>query len=170
MVEEETDGGEISPEGGEDSAPFRAMIARAEAAEAKLATIEQEAADAEVVAQQQRSEALDEIVNALDIPNLKSDLLLWVEGPITEESVDAALKAKGLNFVTTDEDPVTEAPQPEAPTSEPQLVPVSKLGQQVADAASGQGNKDFEQQINEAQTPGEIIAANEAAGTTVSYT
>ncbi len=170
MVDEETNGGEISSEGGEDSAPFRAMIARAEAAEAKLATIEQEAADAEHVAQQQRADAIESIVNDLDIPNLKDDLLRWVEGPITEESVDEALKAKGLNFVHQDVVPVIELPQPEAPTPTTPLVPVSKLGQQVADAASGQTAKDLNQQIAEAKNQAEVNALMEAAGLTAEYT
>lgn len=166
MVDEETNEGENTPEGEPESAPFRAMIARAEAAEAKLATIAQEAADAEVVAQQQRSDALEAIVNALEIPNLKEDLLRWVEGPITEESVQAALQAKGLNFV---QEAAVEEPQPMEPPPLAPLIPVSSLGQQVADAASGQVNKSLDDAIADAETPAEIAALMKQAGATVEY-
>jgi hypothetical protein len=168
MENEETNEGENASEGSPDSAPFRAMIARAEAAEAELATFKQEAADAELAAQQLRSDALDEIVNALEIPNLKDDLLRWVEGDVTEASVVAALEAKGFHLTGTE--PTQEVQQPEAPASPPPLIPVSTLGQQVADAASGQAQKTLDQQIAEAQTPAEIAELMNQAGASVDYT
>jgi hypothetical protein len=174
MVDEETNEGEDTPEGQGDSAPFRAAIARAEAAEAKLEVVEEERQTAELAAQQRRETALDVIVNARQIPNLKEDLLRWVEGDITEESVEAALQAKGLNFTqpTVDTQVFPDAGeelQPAAPLT-PGAIPVSTLGQQVADAASGQSAKTQEQKLNEAQTKEEVVALANEAGFTVSYT
>ena len=174
MVDEETNESEETPEGQGDSAPFRAAIARAEAAEAELKVIAEERQTAELAAQQRRETALDVIVNARQIPNLKEDLLRWVEGDITEESVEAALQAKGLNFtqptVETQVFPdAGEGLQPTAPLT-PSAVPVSTLGQQVADAASGQTAKTLDQSIAGAESAAEVAALMEEAGATVSYT
>ena len=174
MVDEETNEGEETSEGQGDSAPFRAAIARAEAAEAELKVIAEEAQKVELAAQQRRDVALDVIVNARQIPNLKEDLLRWVEGDITEESVEAALQAKGLNFAqpTVDTQVFPDAGeelQPTAPLT-PSAVPVSTLGQQVADAASGQSALTGEQKLAQADTPEEVIAHAQEAGFTVSYT
>jgi uncharacterized protein YbcC (UPF0753/DUF2309 family) len=167
MADEEINEGEETPEGSEESSVLKLQRQRADAAEAELAVLKQEKVDAELVAQQLREEALEEIVNALEIPNLKEDLLGWIKGEITEESVDAALKAKGLNFVK--EGTPIEAPQPTAPLT-PAPIPVSTLGQQVADAASGQTAKTLDQQLAEAKTPAEVNALMEEAGAAVSYT
>ena len=174
MADEEiNEGGETVPEGKEDSAPFRAMIARAEAAEAELEGIKQVQADAALVSQQARDAALTEIVNARGIPALKDSLLGWIEGDVTEESVEAALQAKGLNFVQPTVEniqmPVTEEPQPTAPlTVSP--VPVSTLAQQVADAASGATAKDLDAKLAEANDPATVAALMKEAGAAVSYT
>jgi hypothetical protein len=175
MADEETNEGEIAPEGEGDSAPFRAAIARAEAAEAELKVIAEERQTAELAAQQRRETALDVIVNARQIPNLKEDLLRWVEGDITEQSVETALQAKGLNFVQPTvetqafPESVIEEPQPAAPQLSV-TVPVSELGQQVADAAGGQTAKTLDQQIAGAQTKAEVVALMDEAGASVSYT
>lgn len=108
MADEEINEGEETPEGSEESSVLKLQRARADAAEAKLAVLEKEKEDVETAAQQLRSNTLEEIVNALEIPNLKEDLLRWIEGPVTEESVDAALQAKGLNFVDRGGDPPGE--------------------------------------------------------------
>ncbi len=175
MADEEiNEGGEPAPEGNEDSAPFRAMIARAEAAEAELEGIKQVQADAAVASQQVRVAALEVIVNARQIPALKDDLLSWIVGDITEESVEAALQAKGLNFVqptveTIPLTPVVEVATPEAPlTVSP--VPVSTLAQQVADAASGATAQDLDAQLAEADNPAEVARLMKEAGAAVSYT
>ena len=174
MENEEANEGEGTPEGDGDSAPFRAMIARAEAAEAKLETIEEEKQKVELAAQQQRETALDVIVNARQIPNLKEDLLRWVEGDVTEESVEAALQAKGLNFVQPGVETQVfptgdEAPQPTVPPTQV-TIPVSTLGQLVADAASGQSALTDEQKLAAADTPEAVVAHAKEAGFTVSYT
>ncbi len=174
MADEEINEGEvIAPEGNEDSAPFRAMIARAEAAEAELGAIKQVQADAALASQQVRDAALDVIVNRRQIPALKDSLLGWIEGDVTEESVEAALQAKGLNFVQPTVEniplPTVEVVTPEAPlTVSP--VPVSTLAQQVADAASGATAKDLDSELAEADNPAEVVRLMKEAGAAVSYT
>lgn len=174
MADEETNEGENTSEvQTEDSATFRAMIARAEAAEAKLEVIETEKADAALVTQQEREAALDVIVKSRGIPELQEDLLRWVKGDITEQSVEAALQAKGLNFVAPGVEniqlPAIGEPQPLAPQT-PVVVPVSTLGQQVADAASGQQSQSLQQKLDAAKTPAEVALLMEEAGAAVSYT
>jgi hypothetical protein len=173
MADEEINEGESAPEENVDSAPFRAMIARAEAAEAELEGIKQVQADAAVASQQVRMEALEVIVNRRQIPALKDDLFGWIEGDITEESVEATLQAKGLNFVQPTVEniqmPVVEVATPEAPlTVSP--VPVSTLAQQVADAASGATAQDLDAQLAEADNPAEVARLMKEAGAAVSYT
>lgn len=152
-----------------DSAPFRAALARADAAEAKLEVIEVEKRDAEAVAQQLRSDAMDVIVKSLDIPNLRDDLLRWVEGDVTLESVNAALQAKGLNFVPPGSLPEPQVLQPEV--AEPSASPAttSKLGQQVADAASGAVTADLDQGLLAADDKATVIKLMEEANASVSY-
>lgn len=169
--EETNEGGQPVVEVEPDSAPFRAAIARAEAAEAQLKVIEDEKRDAEVVEQQVRSDAMDVIVKSLDIPELASDLLGWVKGEVTPATVDAALKAKGLNFVKPGEQPATEDTlQPEAPEPLANLIPTSKLGQQVADAATGVAGKDLDTDLAEADDAATVIELMNKAGAAVSYT
>jgi hypothetical protein len=174
MADEEiNEGGEPAPEGNEDSAPFRAMIARAEAAEAELEGIKQVQADAALVSQQARMAALEVIVNARQIPALKDDLFSWIEGDITEATVEAALQAKGLNFVQPTVEniplPTVEVATPEAPLNV-SPVPVSTLAQQVADAASGATVKDLDAELAEADDPATVARLMKEAGAAVSYT
>lgn len=170
MENEETDeGGQTSVEPEGDSAPFRAALARAEAAEAQLKEIAEKEVIAETEAQQLRSDAVDAIVKLRGIPELAADLLRWVEGPITEESVEAALQAKGLNFVPGELPAPVELP-PLAPPVQPTIIPASKLGQQVADAASGAEGKTLDQKIADATNPADVAAVAEEAGFSVSYT
>lgn len=61
-------------------------------------------------------------------------------------------------------------PQPEATQTPVQTVPVSKLAQQVADAATGQGAKDLAQQLVDAEDAATVIALADEAGYAVSYT
>ncbi len=171
MADEETNEGEIPTEGEGESSVLKLQRARADAAEAELAVLKQEKADEVAVAQQLRSDSMEAIVNSLQIPNLKEDLLAWVTGEVTLETVDAALKAKGLNFAPTEGQPapVVEAQQPVAPPEFAPL-PVSALGQQVADAASGQTAANLDQQLAEATTQAEVAKLMTEAGAAVSYT
>ena len=152
-----------------DSAPFRDALRRAEAAEAKLEEIETAKRDAETVVQQLRSDAMDVIVKSLDIPNLRDDLLRWVEGDVTLESVNEALQAKGLNFVQPATQPAPEELQPEVAPITVSPVPVSKLGQSVADAASGAVEANLDEALLEADDAATVIKLMKEADASVSY-
>ncbi len=152
-----------------DSAPFRDALRRAEAAEAKLEEIETAKRDAETVVQQLRSDAMDVIVKSLDIPNLRDDLLRWVEGDVTLESVNEALQAKGLNFVQPAPQPAPEELQSEAAPITVSPVPVSKLGQSVADAASGAVEANLDTALLEADDRETVIKLMKEADASVSY-
>ena len=152
-----------------DSAPFRDALRRAEAAEAKLEEIETAKRDAETVVQQLRSDAMDVIVKSLDIPNLRDDLLRWVEGDVTLESVNDALQAKGLNFVQPAPQPAPEELQPEVAPITVSPVPVSKLGQSVADAASGAVEANLDTALLEADDRATVIKLMDEADASVSY-
>lgn len=152
-----------------DSAPFRDALRRAEAAEAKLEEIETAKRDAETVVQQLRSDAMDVIVKSLDIPNLRDDLLRWVEGDVTLESVNEALQAKGLNFVQPAPQPAPEELQPEVAPITVSPVPVSKLGQSVADAASGAVEANLDTALLEADDRETVIKLMKEADASVSY-
>ena len=170
MAEEETNEDTQTSEGDEESSVLKLQRARADAAEAELATMKAANEEAAAAVQQLREEAVTEIVNARGIPNLKDDVLRWVEGEITPATVESALQAKGLNFVQEGAtQPAPEALQSDAlPTQSP--VPVSTLGQQVADAASGQQAQSLEERLAATKTPAEVVALNVEAGTVVSYT
>jgi hypothetical protein len=164
MEELDDQDGTVEPKG-EESAPFRDMVKQRDAAMAKLAIMEAKEADALVEAQQLRENAAGEIVNALGVPKLKEDVLNWVEGELTEQSVRAALEAKGLNLVGTPD----EAPQePEAPSSDSNES-TSKLGQSVADAAQGGAVKELGSRIVEAENADALIAMMDEAGASVGY-
>ncbi len=160
---------------GEESGAFAAQRARADAAEAKVAAFELQATEAANELQQARVAAMDEIVKARSIEPLKDDLLTWVQGPVTTESVEAALQAKGLNFVQAPvetiqfPEPAQVATAPQAPQL-PVVQPVSTLGQQVANAASGQTAQTLDQAIAAAETPAEVARLMKEAGAAVSYT
>ena len=85
--------------------------------------------------------------------------------------MNAALKAKGLNFVQEGAPSTTlDVQQPTEPVVPVQtIVPVSKLGQQVADAASGQVTQTLDEALAAAETPAEVAALMKQAGAAVEY-
>ena len=117
-------------------------------------------AEWEVAAQTQRSETAKEIVNALGLPGLTEDVLQWVQGDITQESVFAALEARSIPL------PEGVDVQPKPDTSQPSA---SAVGQQVADAAAGVDGRTVEDRIADAQTPAELAAIVEEAGLSRSH-
>ena len=117
-------------------------------------------AEWEVAAQTQRSETAKEIVNALGLPGLTEDVLQWVEGDVTQESVIAALEARSIPL------PSGVEVQPKPDDSQPSA---SAVGQQVADAAAGVDGRTVEDRIADAQTPAELAAIVEEAGLSRSH-
>jgi len=117
-------------------------------------------AEWEVAAQTQRSETAKEIVNALGLPGLTEDVLQWVEGDVTQESVIAALEARSIPL------PSGVEVQPKPDDSQPSA---SAVGQQVADAAAGVDGRTVEDRIADAKTPAELAAIVEEAGLSRSH-
>ena len=109
-------------------------------------------AEVEALNQSKREEAAQQIVDTVGLPALKEDVLNWVEGDITQESVVEALQARGI--------PLSDAPVQPPQESQAQP-PVSEIGQRVADAAAGGAVKDLDARIAEAQTQEELQAIDE---------
>lgn len=110
-----------------------------------------------------RETATEQIVNALGLPGLKNDVLDWVEGDITEESVVAALKQRSIPLP----DSVAESVD-----AEPQNEPVGRaatVGQRVAEVASGTDGRSLEEKIAQATSQREINELMAEAGLTRSH-
>lgn len=133
----------------------------------QLKELAQFKADAEAAAQTQRTEAATDIVKSLGYEALADDVLGWVEGEVTVESVVAALQAKGLAVnIEPGEQPIPQDVQ------EPQAPPIGQaaaVGQQVAAAAQGTDNRDLNTRINQAETREELDALMEEAELTRSH-
>jgi hypothetical protein len=95
---------------------------------------------------------------------LADDVLNWVEGDITEDSVVEALKARSIP-VPAGVEPVVES----EPQDEPKIGSVSNVGQRVADAASGRDGRDLEQRIADAQSADEVAELMAEAGLSRSH-
>jgi len=117
-------------------------------------------AEVEALNQSKRDEAARQIVDTIGLPALKEDVLNWVEGDVTQESVVEALQARGIPLSDTPVQPPQDAPtQP----------PVSEIGQRVADAAAGGAVKDLDSRIAEAQNDDELLAIMQEADLTRSH-
>ncbi len=108
--------------------------------------------DAEEAAELAVNLAAEGFVNTLGFPGLKEDVIGWVEGVPTLESVTEALQDRGIikdeATETSAVPPVTETPaQPDT---------TSKLSQDVADAATGGGVKDVDERLLAATSTDEL--------------
>ena len=104
--------------------------------------------------------AVEGFVNTLGFPGLKDDVAGWIEGVATLESVTDALQTRGL--IVED-----EATAPVVPPTDEQETPTpttSKLGQQVAEAALGDGVKSADERLMEATTVSELNVIMEELG------
>lgn len=152
---------ESSPEDSEVIKKLRAK-ARAEAQRAK--ELEARLTEVETAAQTRRVDAARQVMNTLGFPGLAEDVLNWVEGEITENSVIEALQARSL--------PVPDGykpPEGSEPTDEDTHVSASAVGQRLADAAGGRDMRDLETRIAEASSPAELAALMAEAGLTRSH-
>ena len=96
--------------------------------------------------------AAEGFVNTLGFPGLKEDVIGWVEGVPTLENVTEALQTRGL---LTEEKPAT-TPVVEPETTETKAPSTSKLGQEVANAASGEGVKGVDERLAAADSVAEV--------------
>jgi hypothetical protein len=117
-------------------------------------------AEWEVAAQTQRATTAEEIMNTLSLPGLTEDILQWVGGDITQETVIEALEARSIPL------PEGTEVQPKPSDDEPSA---SAVGQQVADAAAGKDGRDFDTRMAEAESQEEIVALMEEAGLSRSH-
>ena len=123
--------------------------------EKKNAELQAMQAEAEVAAQTQRAEAAKETVNTLGLPGLAEDVLQWVEGDITVESVVGALEARSIPLPEG-----TVQPEPE----DGQTPSASSVGQAVADTAAGVDGRSFEDRLAATTTQAELAELMEEAG------
>lgn len=140
-----------------ESPVIRALRAELRSAQKELADATKRASEAETKHQSLREEAAEGIVEAFGLPGLKEDVLRWVEGPITQDSVATALKTRGIN--------VTDPSGQQVPSA-PATPSASTIGQQVAQAATGGAIKDLDEQLLEAKNRSEVRAMMEASGIT----
>lgn len=148
----------------EDSPVIRKLRAENRAKEKALKELQEWKDKVESAAQTRRAEAAKAAVNRLGLPGLADDVLNWVEGDITEDTVVEALKARSIP-VPAGHEPVVES----EPQDEPKIGSVSNVGQRVADAASGRDGRDLEQRIADAQSAEEVAELMAEAGLTRSH-
>jgi hypothetical protein len=124
--------------------------------------------DAVAQAEAARANAVESIVNDLNFPGLKDDVLGWVEGPVTEQAVIEVLQARGLLGEQLPEgQPQTDGAQNEG--EQTPVVPTSQLGQEVASAAQGGPIADANQRLATATTVAEVNAVMSELGATRDY-
>lgn len=148
----------------EDSPVIRKLRSENRAKEKALKEALERLEKVESAAQTRREEAAKSIVNGLNLPGLKDDVLSWVEGEITEQSVIEALQARSI--------PVPEGLQPTVdpePEDKPTVGLASNVGQRVADAAGGKDNRTLDEQIAQAESPDELRELMEQAGLSRSH-
>ena len=148
--------------GSQESAVFAAIRKENRELAKKVAAFEAAQAEAEAAASTRRKETASEIVDTLGLPGLADDVLNWVEGEPTEQSVREALEARSIPL------PDGTVVQPEAKEDKP-VVNVSDVGQRVADAASGVDSRSLDERINSAQSQAELEALMAEANLTRSH-
>lgn len=159
-MSETQDFGATEFEGSEEESAVIKQLRSKERADAKrLKELEEQVAQFEASYQSARESSAKEIVDSFGLPGLKDDVLNWVEGEITVEAVTEALKERNIPL---SDDP--GQPEPESPK-----IPVSEVGQRVADAATGKGTKETMDRINEADDMDELKAIMEEASLTRSH-
>jgi hypothetical protein len=148
----------------EDSEVIRKLRAKARAEAQRAKELEARLTEVETAAQTRRVDAARQVVNTLGFPGLAEDVLNWVEGEITENSVIEALKARSL--------PVPDGYTPPEGTEledDGTHVSASAVGQRLADAAGGKDMRDLETRIAQATSPAELSAIMAEAGLTRSH-
>ena len=159
-MSEAQDFGSTEFEGTEEESTVIKQLRSKERADAKkMKDLEEQLAQYEASIQSARDSSAKEIVDSFGLPGLKDDVLNWIEGEITQESVVEALKARSIPLPD-------EASQPEVEATTP---PVSEIGQRVADAAAGGAVKDLDSRIAESENFEELQAIMTEADLTRSH-
>ena len=114
-----------------------------------------------------RASTAEELMNTLGLPGLVDDVLEWVEGDITEDSVTAALKQRSIPVDVSSSDGASDAGPQDDGT--PSGVPASTVGQRVADAAANRNTSDIDERLQNAETIDEVKAIMAELGTIASH-
>lgn len=154
-----------------DSAVIADFRKREAAKDKRIAELEKQVEGFNAQAAEQRRKTIEGVVNDLGFPGLVDDVDGWVEGDVTADAIASVLKAKGL---LTDDAPATgtsSAPeQPQQSAEQPAKMPASRIGQQVAAAASGSAGADISERLAAAKTNAEIAEIMAEAGAVTQYT
>ncbi len=148
----------------EDSSVIKGLRKQTADDKSELKELREFKEESEKQAQLASELAAEGFVNTLGFPGLKNDVIGWVEGVPTLDSVTEALQSRGLlteGATTPDVLPVSQ---------EPVVPPTSKLGQAVADAASGDGVKGVDERLAETVNIGEVNAIMEELDAVRDYT
>lgn len=125
---------------------------RLEKKNAELAALQ---AEVEVAAQTQRAETAKGIMNTLSLPGLVEDVLQWVVGDISQETVIEALEARSI--------PLPEGTVQQTP-GDSQTPSASTVGQIVADTAAGVDGRSLEDRMANTESQTELAELMEEAG------
>ena len=150
-------------EDSEDSPVIRKLRAELKAREKALKEATERLEKVETVEQTRRQEAAKRIVDSFGLPGLTDDVLSWVEGDVTEESVAEALRQRSI--------PVPEADDVSV-EPEPKDKPVGRaaaVGQRVAEVAGGRDGRSLDEKIAAATSQREINELMAEAGLTRSH-
>ena len=146
------------PEGTEDlgtdkeSSVIQAARKREADDKAELKELRTFKEDAEKAALLAVETAAEGFVNTLGFPGLKDDVIGWVEGVPTEESVKEALQARGI----IKKDDATASVVPPVEPQEPVTPTTSKLGELVANASLGEGVKGVDERLLNTENVGQV--------------
>ncbi len=146
---------EVSTE--EDSSVIQAARKREADNKVELKELRAFKEEAEAAAELATAMAVEGFVNTLGFPGLKDDVIGWVEGVPTEESVKEALQERGIIKV----DEATAPAVPPTETQTPVVETTSKLGQAVADAALGDPVKGANERLIATENIGQVNAIME---------
>ena len=151
-----TDEDELS----EDSPVLKELRSQLRAGQKEIEKLRTLQAEVDARTQSARAESAQNAVNSLGMDGLVEDVLTWVEGDVTLEKTIAALQARNIPLPDGTEQPTPQSSETPNP---------SKIGQQVADAASGGAVKSVGERLAEAESNAEISAIMEEAELTRSH-
>ena len=143
----------------EDSPVLREVRNQKRALEKENEKLKASQAKWELAAQTQRAEAAEGLMNTFNLPGLTEDVLQWVEGDITQETVIAALEARSIPMPEGTEQPKPDIIQPSA----------SAVGQAVADSAAGVDGRSIDSKLAEAKNNAELAEIMDEAGLSRSH-
>lgn len=141
----------------EDSSVIKGLRKQTDTDKTELKELRAFKEEAETAAELAAAMAAEGFVNTLGFPGLKDDVIGWVEGVPTLESVTEALQTRGLLKAEDATTPVVPPADAPAPVTES----TSKLGQAVAEAALGDPVKGVDERLNATENIGQVTAIME---------